>query len=109
MKHYIFILLFVFSAFGVIGQNRAVNENTHFVRFYPNPASTVINFDLQKGYDLSNSFAIFNFMGKKVFESKNASSRFLIDLEGYYRGIYIFQVRNKYGQLIESGKFQVVK
>ena len=27
----------------------------------------------------------------------------------FYRGIYVFQLRDKDGKLIESGKFQIVK
>jgi hypothetical protein len=48
-------------------------------------------------------------MGKKVYEIKNTPVRFSVDLEEFFRGIYIFQLRNKNGQIIESGKFQVVK
>lgn len=29
--------------------------------------------------------------------------------DNYYRGLYIFQLRDKDGRIIESGKFQVVK
>jgi len=48
-------------------------------------------------------------MGKKVYELKNMPSRININLEDFYRGIYIYQLRNKNGNIIESGKFQVVK
>lgn len=29
--------------------------------------------------------------------------------ENYYRGIYIYQLRDLNGRMIESGKFQVIK
>ena len=29
--------------------------------------------------------------------------------DNYYRGLYIYQLRDKDGRIIESGKFQVVK
>ena len=48
-------------------------------------------------------------MGKKVYEVKNAPSRLNINLEDFYRGIYVFQLRDKNGVTLESGKFQVVK
>jgi hypothetical protein len=69
----------------------------------------VINFDFQRGYDNSYSLLIFNFMGKKVYEVKNTTARTNINLEDFYRGIYIFQLRDKNGLILESGKFQVVK
>jgi len=79
------------------------------IRFYPNPATSVINFDFQKTVDKTYSLQIFNFMGKKVFELKTLSSKMNIELNDFYRGIYIFQLRDKNGSIIESGKFQVNK
>lgn len=79
------------------------------IKFYPNPASSVINFDYLKGYDKSYSLQVFNFMGKKVYEVKNTPTRFIINLDEFYRGIYVFQLRDKNGSIIESGKFQVIK
>jgi hypothetical protein len=48
-------------------------------------------------------------MGKKIYELKNTPSRININLEEFYRGIYIYQLRNQSGAVLESGKFQVVK
>lgn len=79
------------------------------VRFYPNPANVVINFELQRGADNQPTLLIFNFMGKKVYEQKNIPSRVTVNLEDFYRGIYVFQLRDRNGQIIDSGKFQVVK
>ena len=79
------------------------------IRFYPNPATSVINFDFQKTVDKTYSLQIFNFMGKKVYELKNLSSKMNIELNDFYRGIYIFQLRDKNGSILESGKFQVNK
>lgn len=79
-----------------------------FVQCYPNPATTNINIDLtaiEKGYTLT----IFNFIGKKVEDIKLANNHNNVNLENYFRGIYIYQLRNKQGLLIESGKFQVIK
>lgn len=79
------------------------------VRFYPNPANAVINFELQNNSDNKASLLIFNFMGKKVYEQKNIPARLTINLEDFYRGIYIYQLRDKNGLIIDSGKFQVAK
>lgn len=48
-------------------------------------------------------------MGKKVYDFKNASENTRVELNDFYRGIYIYQVRDKNGIVIDSGKFQVVK
>lgn len=79
------------------------------MKFYPNPATSVINFEFQRNFDKSYSLQIFNFMGKKVYELKTLSSRININLDEFYRGIYIFQLRDKNGSIVESGKFQVNK
>jgi hypothetical protein len=48
-------------------------------------------------------------MGRKVLDIKNTPSRIRVSLQDFYRGMYIYQLRDKSGQIIESGKFQVVK
>jgi len=77
------------------------------LHFYPNPAVASINFEFQKGYNNKYSLIIFNFMGKRVYELNNLSYKTFINLDGFYRGIYIYQLRGKNGAVLESGKFQV--
>jgi hypothetical protein len=48
-------------------------------------------------------------MGKKVGETNAATQRIIFSLDGFYRGVYIFQLRDRYGKIIDSGKFQVVR
>jgi len=79
------------------------------IKFYPNPAVSVINFDYIQGYNKNYSLLIFNFMGKKVYELKNTPSKININLSDFVRGLYIFQIRDRNGAVIESGKFQVIK
>jgi hypothetical protein len=79
------------------------------VRFYPNPATTVVNFDFQKAYDRGYSIQIFNFLGRKMFESNNLPQKTTLNLTDYNLGVYIYQLRDKSGKLVESGKFQVSK
>jgi hypothetical protein len=82
---------------------------TPVVKFYPNPASSMITFDFQRGYDKSLNLQIFNFIGKKVQEINNISPKTTVNLNDFYRGIYIFQLKDKNGKVIDSGKFQVSK
>jgi hypothetical protein len=79
------------------------------IKVYPTPAYTSINFDFQRGFDKNFSLQLYNFMGKKVYESKTASQRFTLPLSDFYRGIYVYQLRDKNGKILQSGKFQVVK
>jgi len=79
------------------------------IKFYPNPATSSINFELPAGYDKSYSIQLFNFMGKKVAETNAGTQRLNFSLDGFFRGVYIFQLRDKYGRVVDSGKFQVIK
>lgn len=80
------------------------------VRFYPNPATSVINFDFQKDYEKGYSIQIFNaILGRKMYEQANMPERMNVNLSDFSRGIYIYQLRDKSGRMVETGKFQVAK
>jgi len=42
-------------------------------------------------------------------ELKPSDQKITVPLTEFYRGVYIFQVRDVQGNIVESGKFQVVK
>jgi hypothetical protein len=77
------------------------------VRIYPNPAVSKITFNFERGYDKNFSFQIFNFIGKKVYETQSVLPVTNVDLTEFFRGVYIFQLRDRNGKIIDSGKFQV--
>lgn len=113
LKHIFVILIFIIGLnFTSFAQNRIPADNgtaAKLLNVYPIPAYTVINFDFQRGYDKTYSIQVYNFIGKKVFESKNVPNRLKVNLEDFFRGIYIYQLRDKNGVILESGKFQVIK
>lgn len=84
------------------------NQET-ILRFYPNPATSAITFDFQKTYDKGYSLQIYNFLGRKMLEQMNIADHTTINLTDFTRGVYIYQLRDKTGNLVESGKFQVSK
>lgn len=115
MKQILFILILIIGInFTSFAQNRTfsdeVDVQTKFIKSYPNPASSVVNFEFQKGYNKSYSIQVLNSIGKKIFEAKNISSLLSINLkeEKFYRGIYIYQLIDRNGIVIESGKILVV-
>lgn len=79
------------------------------IKYYPNPATSNINFDFTRNYNNSYTLTVINFLGKKVFEQKNIPTRLNLNLSGFYRGIYIFQLIDKLGNVVETGKFQVIR
>ena len=85
------------------------DQAVKFIKFYPNPAVNIINFEFQKGYDKFYSFQVYNFIGKKVFDVRTVTPKINIPLADYYRGVYIYQLRDRAGKILETGKFQVIK
>jgi Secretion system C-terminal sorting domain len=111
---YAVLLMGFFSAGAVHGQSRVVgfpdNGTGATVHFYPNPAVSFITFeDVLKKYDKNYNIQLFNFLGKKVYEFNLGDPKNVVNLSDFFRGIYIFQLRDPAGRIVESGKFQVNK
>ncbi|MEO5564032.1 MAG: T9SS type A sorting domain-containing protein [Chitinophagaceae bacterium] len=77
------------------------------LRLYPNPANGYITFDLQKGYQKGLTITVFNFLGKKMIETPNASEKTTLTLTDFNRGVYIYHLTDPSGKVIDTGKFQV--
>lgn len=110
-KLYILILLFGLT-FTTFAQNKIQAQPepiAKLVKPYPIPATSSINFDFLYGYEKTFSIQIYNFMGKKIVEITKIQPHVNLPLDDFYRGIYVYQLRDKEGKIIESGKFQVVK
>ena len=37
------------------------------------------------------------------------NNKLSVQLDNYTRGLYVYQIRDRQGSIVESGKFQVVK
>ena len=110
LKIILFILIILFGLnFTSFAQNRPSDPAARMVKFFPNPATTTISFEFQHGIDKSYSLELYNFMGKEISEFKITTQHIDISLSDFYRGVYIYQLRDKDGQILESGKFQVLK
>lgn len=109
----ILILLFglIFTSFAQIKAPDFGDDTppAKYLKFYPNPAITTIAFEFVSTYDRSYSILVYNFMGKKMYELKVTGQIVTLPLDEFYRGMYIYQLRDGNGTILESGKFQVVK
>ena len=104
-----FILLTAVNSKGQSNREPSPDAAQRIMKFYPNPASTFIKAEFQKNYNSGYTLQIINFIGKQVYESKNVNSSVTLDLSTYTRGVYIYQLKDQSGKVIESGKFQVSK
>jgi uncharacterized SAM-binding protein YcdF (DUF218 family) len=114
LKKIVFILSLIFcvglSTYAQILEPENSSDKIKYVNTYPNPANVVVNFKFQKGNSRAYSLQILNTIGKRMYEAKSLPPFFSIDLkaERFYRGIYIYQLIDRNGVVIESGKILVV-
>lgn len=103
------ILLTAINSKGQSNREPAREETQRILKCYPNPATTFIKVEFQRNFDQGYTLQIINFIGRQVYEAKNVNSTTTLDLSGYNRGVYIYQLKDVSGKVIESGKFQVSK
>ena len=104
-----FILLTAMNSKGQSTREPSPDAAQRIMKFYPNPATTFIKAEFQKNFNAGYTLQIINFIGKQVYEAKNVNSSTTLDLSTYTRGVYIYQLKDPSGKVIESGKFQVSK
>jgi hypothetical protein len=88
---------------------RNTGVQTSVLRFYPNPATTVITFDFQRNFERGHSLQIYSMIGRKMHEQTNIPDQTTVTLSDFHRGVYIYKLFDRSGRLIETGKFQVSK
>lgn len=85
------------------------SPSAQVIKCYPNPATSFVNFEFPKNIDKSNTLLVFSFVGKKMTEVPVNNNKMTLTLNDYYRGVYVYQLRDKGGNIVESGKFSVIK
>ena len=82
--------------------------NTQF-KCYPNPATSYVILELPDNYVSKNySLQVYSFTGKKMYETNITNPKVTITFSNqYYRGIYVYQLRDMEGKVLETNKFQV--
>ena len=71
---------------------------------YPNPATTVINFE-NKNAQKGNTLLILDNIGKIMHYAELPMSTITIDLNQYANGIYFYEIYNANGSQSQTGKF----
>ena len=79
------------------------------LKLYPNPAVSFIKIEFQNNFDNGYNLQIINFLGKQVYEVKSLNTTTTLDLTTFPRGVYIYQLKDREGKMVEAGKFQVAK
>jgi hypothetical protein len=100
------------NSFGQVEPSRtgANHQIPRQIRCYPNPATTAVFFELKvRNTQEPAQLRIYNFLGKKVVELPRLNTNMRVDLNNFNRGIYIYQLTDAHGRVMESGKFHVEK
>jgi hypothetical protein len=109
MKLFLFLITFVFTMAGQAQVKKTtLGDNVRRTSIYPNPARSFVSIQY-KHTSMPATLVIYNFMGKKLLVTNQPGANVYIDLAGFNRGIYIFQFKDRNGQLLDTGKFQVEK
>ncbi|HEY0297819.1 MAG TPA: T9SS type A sorting domain-containing protein [Arachidicoccus sp.] len=77
------------------------------IQCYPNPATTYINFKFDNSVVHSSKLFIYSFTGRQMNELSVTDNLIKVSLDNYFRGLYLYQLRDANGNILESGKFQV--
>lgn len=85
------------------------NARVEVVKCYPNPATSYVNFEFEKNIDKTYKLQVYSFVGKKMMETPVLNNKITVTLTDFNRGIYVYQLRDKSGETIVAGKFQVIK
>ena len=102
-----FILLTTLQLKSQTGRPTTQGPLARVTKFYPNPAVSQITFDFDQNFDKTYTFQVFDFVGKKVLDIPAVNQKTVVNVSDFYRGVYIFQLKDKNGKMIDSGKFQV--
>jgi len=86
-----------------VASNAIVNK----VLVYPNPASTEVIFKMSSG---ENKYIRISDITGRVLATTNVLNNLAqLNLSAYTSGIYLYQVFNRSGNIVDRGKFSVVK
>jgi hypothetical protein len=112
VKKIVVITLLAFLGITGFSQKSMVKENSMSnkqVQFFPNPASTSINFEFKYTVERGSVIQLYSFLGRKMASLPISGNKMQVSLNEFITGIYIFQVRDASGRIVESNKFQVAK
>jgi len=93
----------------VMGINDNINAVKANVDVYPNPASTQVNFKVSGSGINAYGIEVYDITGKKISTNAVKDNMASINTSTYASGLYIYQVYDKSGALMNVGKFSIDK
>lgn len=114
LKRFFLILFISLTGWAVQAQKQPVasaTENANrLASLYPNPAITYINIDLRENFKFGMSVQIHSaIMGKMIFSTQLTQARYVLNVNDYPRGAYVYYLLDPSGKIVEAGKFLITK
>jgi hypothetical protein len=88
---------------GIEGINELSDNSKTLV--YPNPCTTQITFKYNT--ESAKHISVFDITGRQVTETTMENGSVSLNTSAYAKGIYLFQVNDKSGNMLDRGKFLV--
>lgn len=111
LKHFYFIIILLFISVFSYSQKGFPQVNApgevKSIRFYPNPASSTINFEFKTTVEKGSVLQVFNFLGRQVLTIPVSGNKVAVNVTDLIKGVYIFQLKTPNGRILETNKFQV--
>lgn len=85
------------------GSTEQTSQSTHRVSIYPNPAGKRVYISIDKELSASH-LEITDLNGKIIYSEVLINTESYIDIEKYTSGIYVFNVKDSNGAILESNK-----
>lgn len=86
-----------------------MNREEKKVQFFPNPATTFLTFEFRELPKRGSQIQVFSFLGRQVKTIQANAQKVTVNISDLSRGVYVFQVRDPNGRILESNKFQVAQ
>lgn len=84
------------ACFSVISVGLNENNFNSYFSVYPNPSKDgFLNLEISENYNTNSILKVFDLTGKLILNKKLKSSKLLLDLTKYSRGIYSIEIKNK--------------
>ena len=92
----------LFSPGSFISSVLSTSSSLQTIRVYPNPAVKELKINQTQVENMT--FTIFNLSGARILTLKHLNAISSVDISAYKRGLYLYELRDDEGVLVERGK-----
>ncbi|HTA82212.1 MAG TPA: T9SS type A sorting domain-containing protein [Bacteroidia bacterium] len=100
--------VFLIDGVSTVDGVNEVSATPASVSIYPNPATNAVHFTIT-GNDIANYINVFDMTGKKITTLDAHNNIAILNSSELASGLYFYQLYNKAGNLMKTGKFSISK